>query len=562
MTHQNDPVSLSRLGRFALGAGNRLFASRVSGAVVVVLLFLSTVTCDDDPVDLQESCLVTSDSVAMGVVQLGSSSEQSFTITASGSAALTGTVAKATGSECDDFAIIDGSGDFSLPPAASRTVRVMFTPSSIGIARCTIDVGNSRCPNVSLVGRGDTPAECHVDSTRLDFGRAFAGDPPTQMSFSISNAGGDTLRGTVALDTCEAFSITSGNGPYTLTAGQTHQVTVSFDGGSSTSGVKNCVVSTGCADVELTGERFPGWVNGHVDTWPDVPDATTLLRDVTFGSQDIWLAVGYSYEFNYGPVGGVLFGSVRGYTSWWFENEDVGVAPEAIAISGLHGIIVGRYGSVLTLHIDTSDVEYPFWLVERNVATARSFYDVSMADNQTAIAVGDSGAVITTQDGGANWALESAGSAALHGVEMLSGTTAIAVGESGALLRTTDGGQLWEQLVLSNLDFYGIDFLDSQTGTIVGQAGGVYRTSDGGDTWTKLSIPTSADLYDVSFADANNGVIVATEGYAGAIWRSFDAGDTWIEEQFPAPHFSLYSVTLLNPTMGMITGDHILLKVE
>src|SRR5262245_32292049 len=43
-----------------------------------------------------------------------------------------------------------------------------------------------------------------------------------------------------------------------------------------------------------------------------------------------------------------------------------------------------------------------------------------------------------------------------------------AVGASGTILRTTDGGNSWNILASeTNYDFYGVSFVDSNTGTVV-----------------------------------------------------------------------------------------------
>lgn len=72
--------------------------------------------------------------------------------------------------------------------------------------------------------------------------------------------------------------------------------------------------------------------------------------------------------------------------------------------------------------------------------------DVCFADDRQGWAVGQPGGyVLRTVDGGRNWFVSVSGqSRALLGLHFLDAQTGFAVGESGAILRTRDGGITWE----------------------------------------------------------------------------------------------------------------------
>ena len=60
-----------------------------------------------------------------------------------------------------------------------------------------------------------------------------------------------------------------------------------------------------------------------------------------------------------------------------------------------------------------------------------------------------------------------------------------AVGASGTILRTTDGGNNWNILASgTNYDLYGVSFADANNGTVVGNFGAILRTTDAGKHWT------------------------------------------------------------------------------
>jgi hypothetical protein len=68
-----------------------------------------------------------------------------------------------------------------------------------------------------------------------------------------------------------------------------------------------------------------------------------------------------------------------------------------------------------------------------------------------------------------------------------------AVGASGTIVRTTNGGTNWiTQTSGTTSILYGVSFIDANTGTAVGTSGTILRTTNGGTNWTAQ---TSDDLY-------------------------------------------------------------------
>ena len=66
-------------------------------------------------------------------------------------------------------------------------------------------------------------------------------------------------------------------------------------------------------------------------------------------------------------------------------------------------------------------------------------------DATTGYAVGNSGTILKTTDGGANWVAQTSGTANIcSDVHFpVDATTGYAVGSSGTILKTTDGGANW-----------------------------------------------------------------------------------------------------------------------
>jgi formylglycine-generating enzyme required for sulfatase activity len=191
-------------------------------------------------------CTVVPPSLSFGTVPVGSHADSSFTITNTGSGALTGTVSEA----CDHYSILSGGGAFSLGAGESRTVAVRFAPTSAGTKTCTIQTGTT-CATVGCTGVGEMAPVCQVDPTNIDFGTVGVGSQ-SDHTFTVTNTGGGTLTGTVS-EACDHYSIVSGSGAFSLTASQSVTVTVRF--APTSAGTKTCTIQTGtsCATVACTG---------------------------------------------------------------------------------------------------------------------------------------------------------------------------------------------------------------------------------------------------------------------------------------------------------------------
>jgi len=101
----------------------------------------------------------------------------------------------------------------------------------------------------------------------------------------------------------------------------------------------------------------------------------------------------------------------------------------------------------------------------------------------------------------------------LQDVSFIDTNNGFAVGSTGTILRTTDGGNNWDILTSgTNDDFYGVSFVDANTGTVVGNFGAILRTTDAGNHWTIQRDGMADVLFGVSFSDANTGTAVGSDG--------------------------------------------------
>ena len=190
---------------------------------------------------------------------------------------------------------------------------------------------------------------------------------------------------------------------------------------------------------------------------------------------------------------------------------------------------------------------------------------VHFIDERIGIAVGKSGTIIRTTDGGDTWTIQRCARnvETLSDVHFGSASTGTAVGNyryyEPMILRTTDGGFTWTpQISGTNGGLNAVFFTSASTGIVVAGGGMVLKTTDGGITWTPRTSGTDRTLSDVTFVDANTGFAVG--GYR-TVLRTLDAGETWATVSVSTTRGSLRAVAFADPVIGLAVGnDGIILR--
>lgn len=165
------------------------------------------------------------------------------------------------------------------------------------------------------------------------------------------------------------------------------------------------------------------------------------------------------------------------------------------------------------------------------------------------------------------WTAQRSGSFSwLHAVYFLDETRGWAVGGSGVLLSTTDGGKAWRALQRpaedALLDVY---FSDELNGWLVCERS-IYdlktvdeprtyllRTTDGGKTWKKINVigkDVDTRLVRALFTGEGRGWAF---GEAGALYTTRDGGANWERQRVPTRHL-LLGGWFLNAEQGWIVG--------
>jgi|GEM_PF-2072357 len=112
----------------------------------------------------------------------------------------------------------------------------------------------------------------------------------------------------------------------------------------------------------------------------------------------------------------------------------------------------------------------------------------------------------------------------VNSMQFITELNAIAVGDEGMLLKTQDGGNTWFQETVTTSEDLNFVKFSSQFGFIGGSNGLLLRTSDGGINWSQISLGTTKEIMSILIHTQNNIWLV---GKDGLIMKSFDAGLIW-----------------------------------
>ncbi len=176
------------------------------------------------------------------------------------------------------------------------------------------------------------------------------------------------------------------------------------------------------------------------------------------------------------------------------------------------------------------------------VPTQQFLRSVYFTDSLTGWAVGDSGIIIHTMDGGDNWIIQESNTEnEIVDVFFINSQLGWASSFNYStppygtlLLKTTNGGIDWisDTYPVENIFMTCIFFLDSLVGWMGGTPHAIVSTSDGGNLWQQADVDTSTlaffPVLDIKFYDEQYGY--ASGGMfdiAGVTWHTHNGGEKW-----------------------------------
>ena len=195
---------------------------------------------------------------------------------------------------------------------------------------------------------------------------------------------------------------------------------------------------------------------------------------------------------------------------------------------------------------------FPTW-TSRSSGSLRTLRAVAYSSPETAVAVGDTGTILRSTDGGKTWGtVTSPAVDDLHGVAF-HGQTGIIVGFSGAVLRSTNGGADWVKLTRPTTKFLFAVGMSQEATVAVGEEGTLLHSTDDGASWT----PSTAGVANVFMSVALWADTVIAGAYAGAIANSLSGGSTWGAQVMGSPPNNapaFYGVSFATSRIAIMAG--------
>jgi len=231
-----------------------------------------------------------------------------------------------------------------------------------------------------------------------------------------------------------------------------------------------------------------------------------------------------------------------------FSNDDVSLATEPIrARDRIYGVALAPLSVDDTFFMagsrgkiwKTTNSGQSFKVLE--TPTSRHLQDIAFWDEKRAVAVGDEGVALTTDDGGTSWNIvkdipKSDVDNKLIKVTALDEGRAFAVGVVGAILYTEDYGKTWvRKKEEEDISYNDVFFIDENEGWVVGEFATILKTEDGGDTWTKQDVEegedraeqvVETDINIFAIAAKNDNFLLAA-GTEGTILTTKNGGKFW-----------------------------------
>jgi len=243
-----------------------------------------------------------------------------------------------------------------------------------------------------------------------------------------------------------------------------------------------------------------------------------------------------------GTPADVIF-SVDGGANWYAQDITAlgtAVDAEGVACLGAYVVVIGANATYPMVYAEKSDLtptSVAAWSVITTGFSASGLPQAIWSTGSEAFIVGTGGYIYGTTDPTVGVTLLDAGVATgnvLNAVHGLSGEFAIAVGNFGSIVKTEDG-VVWTFVTPTNIAFGATSFncvlVVSKTEWVFGTtAGRLYYTLDGGVTFYEKTFPGSGSGVVQDIVKSNASVWYMSHTTAagrGRILRSYDAGYSW-----------------------------------
>jgi photosystem II stability/assembly factor-like uncharacterized protein len=167
------------------------------------------------------------------------------------------------------------------------------------------------------------------------------------------------------------------------------------------------------------------------------------------------------------------------------------------------------------------------WKVVRSGGEGH-FQGLWFVDKDNGWAVGDSGRILHTSDGGDSWDFQESGTLLpLKCVVFSNPRIGWIGGGENSIGLTTNGGASWVWVHPdgeARRTFMALSFVDDRTGWMVDNFGGILHTEDGGLTWIPQLSGTTWAITSIQLLDSREGWATATNR---VVLHTTDGGNHW-----------------------------------
>jgi photosystem II stability/assembly factor-like uncharacterized protein len=191
-------------------------------------------------------------------------------------------------------------------------------------------------------------------------------------------------------------------------------------------------------------------------------------------------------------------------------------------------------------------------------------------------AAGEAGAVLRTDDGGANWTGTATGTSAdLTRLQVLDPDTLTVLGGNGCVLRRSDdAGKTYHKIFIvaeqnCPAPVAAFTFVDRATGYLLLRDGSVLRTADAGQTFSRQTAipgtdasnsPAGRKAVEVAFTQPDVGIVFLQPGNGPVAYSTTDGGVSW--KPLDGVDGSVRRVWFLDGQHGWAVGAATLLQTE
>lgn len=198
--------------------------------------------------------------------------------------------------------------------------------------------------------------------------------------------------------------------------------------------------------------------------------------------------------------------------------------------------------------------EFKFTSIEKVESNVKyNLNSIFFINEKNAIAVGDSGTIIFSNNGGNTWLSKPIDKKInLNDIYCFPTGKVIIVGDSSTIFYSKNFLDTLQLIPLQKgYTFFKVKFIDEQTGYITGNKGLILKTINGGINWYKVITNTTTLIFDVDFFDSRRGFAV---GWNGLLLKTTNGGETWQRvDNFSTDNY-LKSIDLENNGFGIIAG--------